>query len=27
VLWTTVGLTFGWLAERKLNLPGFSTRA
>jgi len=27
VLWTTVGLTFGWLAERLLNLPGFSTRA
>src|SRR5471032_1069310 len=23
VLWTTVGLTFGWLAERKLNLPGY----
>ncbi|UWF52239.1 CbtA family protein [Pseudomonas sp. N3-W] len=27
VLWTTVGLTFGWLAERKLNLPGYSTHA
>jgi len=27
VLWTTVGLTFGWLAERALSLPGFSTRA
>lgn len=27
VLWTTVGLAFGWAAERVLNLPGFSTRA
>jgi predicted cobalt transporter CbtA len=27
VLWTTVGLAFGWVAERVLNLPGFSTRA
>ena len=27
VLWTTVGLAFGWTAERVLNLPKFSTRA
>jgi len=27
VLWTTVGLAFGWVAERVLNLPRFSTRA
>ncbi|MBK5417317.1 CbtA family protein [Pseudomonas sp. TH31] len=27
VLWTTVGLVFGWVAERVLNLPRFSTRA
>lgn len=27
VLWTTVGLAFGWVAERVLNLPKFSTHA
>ncbi|MEO6678886.1 MAG: CbtA family protein [Pseudomonas sp.] len=27
VLWTTVGLAFGWTAERVLNLPKFSARA
>ncbi|MCU0120856.1 CbtA family protein [Pseudomonas sp. B2M1-30] len=27
VLWTTVGLVFGWAAERVLDLPRYSTRA
>lgn len=27
VLWTTVGLVFGWTAERVLNLPRYSTHA
>ncbi|WP_432219436.1 CbtA family protein [Pseudomonas kribbensis] len=27
VLWTTVGLMFGWTAERVLNLPRYSTHA